>query len=66
VLKSSYAFITYEKAEHATEAIARMNGTKFVNGEDLLVELSGTLLVQTHHEFSARRLTKEQQRPSKG
>lgn len=41
VLKSSFAFITFEKAEHATEAIARMNGTKFVNGEELLVELSG-------------------------
>lgn len=64
VLKSSYAFITYEKPESATEAIARMNGTKFVNGEELLVELSGTLLAQTHHEFSSWRLKKEQQRSS--
>jgi RNA recognition motif-containing protein len=47
VLKSSFAFITFEKAEHATEAIARMNGTKFVNGEELLVEISGKAISQS-------------------
>lgn len=41
-LKHSYAFITYEKPESAKEAIERMNGAKFVNDEQLVVELSGT------------------------
>lgn len=44
VLKQSFAFITFEKPESATEAIARMNGAKFVNDEELLVEQSGTSL----------------------
>ncbi len=41
-LKSSYAFITYESADSVAEAISRMNGAKFVNGEELVVEQSGT------------------------
>ncbi len=62
-MKSSFAFLTYDKPESATEAIARMNGAKFVNGEEIVVEQSGTehsnmtfLLwgsTQTH-QFSAR------------
>jgi RNA recognition motif-containing protein len=43
VLKSSYAFLTYETPEAATEAISRMNGAKFINGEEsIVVEQSGT------------------------
>lgn len=42
VQKSSYAFITFEKPESAADAIAKMNGAKFVNEEVLLVEQSGT------------------------
>ena len=41
-LKHSFAFITFEKPESAREAIDRMNGAKFVNDEQLVVELSGT------------------------
>lgn len=40
-LKLNYAFITYEKPESAREAIERMNGAKFVNDEQLVVEQSG-------------------------
>jgi RNA recognition motif-containing protein len=61
IMKSSYAFLTYETPEAATEAIARMNGAKFVNGEEIVVEQSGTdhymttLLGSTQiHAFSAR------------
>ena len=61
IMKSSYAFLTYETPEAATEAIARMNGAKFVNGEEIVVEQSGTdhymttLLGSTQtHLFSAR------------
>jgi len=43
VMKSSYAFMTFETPEAATEAIARMHGAKFVNGEEIVVESSGTL-----------------------
>jgi RNA recognition motif-containing protein len=59
-MKSSYAFLTFEKPESATEAIARMNGAKFVNGEEIVVEQSGTdhymtLLGSSQiHPFSAR------------
>ena len=59
-MKSSFAFLTYEKPESATEAIARMNGAKFVNGEEIVVEQSGTdhymtLLGSSQtHQFSAR------------
>lgn len=42
VMKSSYAFMTYEAPESATEAIAKMNGAKFLNGEEIVVEQSGT------------------------
>ena len=42
VQKSSYAFITFDKPESAADAIAKMNGAKFINGEELLVEQSGT------------------------
>lgn len=42
VMKSSYAFMTYETPEAATEAIAKMNGAKFINGEEIVVETSGT------------------------
>jgi RNA recognition motif-containing protein len=42
VMKSSYAFMTYEAPESATEAIAKMNGAKFINGEEIVVEQSGT------------------------
>lgn len=42
VMKSSYAFMTYETPESATEAIAKMNGAKFINGEEIVVEQSGT------------------------
>lgn len=42
VMKSSYAFMTYETPEAATEAIAKMNGAKFINGEEIVVEQSGT------------------------
>lgn len=41
-LKQSFAFITFDKPESAAEAITRMNGAKFVNDEELLVEQSGT------------------------
>ena len=42
VMKSSYAFLTFESQESVKEAIEKMNGAKFVNGEELLVEQSGT------------------------
>lgn len=42
VMKSSYAFMTYETPESAAEAIAKMNGAKFINGEEIVVETSGT------------------------
>jgi RNA recognition motif-containing protein len=42
VLKSTFAFLTYDTTEAATEAINRMNGAKFVNGEEIVVEPSGT------------------------
>jgi RNA recognition motif-containing protein len=42
IMKSSYAFMTYEAPESATEAIAKMNGAKFINGEEIVVEQSGT------------------------
>lgn len=42
VMKSSYAFMTYETPESANEAIAKMNGAKFINGEEIVVEQSGT------------------------
>lgn len=45
VLKSTFAFIYFETPEQAQEAIKRMNGVKFVNGEELVVEPSGTLLM---------------------
>ena len=60
IMKSSYAFLTFETPEAATEAIARMHGAKFVNGEEIVVEQSGTdhymtFLGSTHtHPFSAR------------
>jgi RNA recognition motif-containing protein len=41
-LKSSFAFLSYDNPESATEAISRMNGCKFVNGEEIVVEQSGT------------------------
>ena len=41
-LKQSFAFITYDNPESAAEAITRMNGSKFLNGEEILVEASGT------------------------
>jgi RNA recognition motif-containing protein len=41
-MKSSYAFMTYEAPESATEAITKMNGAKFINGEEIVVEQSGT------------------------
>ena len=41
-LKQKFAFITFDKPEQATEAIKKMNGAKFVNGEELVVEQSGT------------------------
>lgn len=47
VLKSTYAFLTFETPEAATEAIARMNGAKFVNGEEIVVETSGTGQIMT-------------------
>lgn len=40
-LKQRFAFITFDKAEQAAEAIRKMHGAKFVNGEELVVELSG-------------------------
>jgi len=43
-MKSSYAFITYDNPESATEAISRMNGAKFLDGE-LVVEPSGTKIM---------------------
>lgn len=42
-LKQRFAFITFEKPEQATEAIKKMNGAKFINGEELVVEQSGTI-----------------------
>ncbi len=42
VMKSSYAFMTYETPESAAESIAKMNGAKFINGEEIVVETSGT------------------------
>ena len=42
VMKSSYAFMTYEAPESATEAITKMNGANFINGEEIVVEQSGT------------------------
>lgn len=42
IMKSSYAFMTYETPEAASEAIAKMNGAKFINGEEIVVETSGT------------------------
>lgn len=49
-LKHSFAFITFEKPESAREAIERMNGAKFVNDEQLVVELSGTdnIIIKTN------------------
>jgi RNA recognition motif-containing protein len=44
VMKSSYAFMTYDAPEAATEAIAKMNGAKFINGEEIVVEQSGTYI----------------------
>lgn len=41
-MKSTYAFMNYDTAEAATEAIAKMNGAKFINGEEIVVEQSGT------------------------
>ena len=37
VMKSSFAFVTFETPEAAALAIERMNGAKFVNGEDIVV-----------------------------
>lgn len=47
VMKQGFAFITFDKPEQATEAIAKMNGAKFINGEELVVELSGTSYIKT-------------------
>lgn len=41
ILKHNYAFIGYDDAEAATQAIKEMDGKAFVNGEELVVEQSG-------------------------
>lgn len=41
-LKHTFAFIDYEEHDSAVRAIRDMNRVKFVNGESLLVEQSGT------------------------
>ncbi|TNV83735.1 hypothetical protein FGO68_gene12453 [Halteria grandinella] len=41
-LKHTFAFIDYEDHDSAIRAIRDMNRTRFVNGETLLVEQSGT------------------------
>lgn len=40
-LKHNYAFIGYDDADAATQAIKEMDGKAFVNGEELVVEQSG-------------------------
>ena len=47
VMKQGFAFITFDKPEQASEAIAKMNGAKFLHGEELVVELSGTSYIKT-------------------
>jgi RNA recognition motif-containing protein len=37
-LKNYYAFVDYEEHEAAVEAVEKMNGTTFVNGEVLTVQ----------------------------
>jgi transcription initiation factor TFIID subunit 15 len=38
IVKHSYAFIDFESAQAAAEAIKEMNHKTFVNGEELVVE----------------------------
>ena len=75
-LKHSFAFITFEKAESAREAIEKMNGAKFINDETLVVEPSGTDIyktyiimcagVQIHRELFSAWVKKEVQWTPKG
>jgi RNA recognition motif-containing protein len=41
-LKHSYAFVDFDDHEAANKAIREMNGKAFVNGEELVVEQSGS------------------------